>query len=528
MKDMYARVIPRKKILKHVKPFLYKIPEGIDVVPGDIVRIPLRNSALWGVVWTLEHKKPPFPVKDIEEVVQAYKMPQTSLDLLEWFARYYHVSLPTAAHTFLPDFTLKPKEIDQSEITTIPLQIAKYRIPTIRRAVEELGEDPATSFRIGKRGETLAFYRGLVSKNSNASFLFLCPDQKSVSEVASALKSFSPVTVTSHTNRGQASAKWIIANNTPGIIIGTRLAAFLPFKHLDKIIIDQDHNDTHKNYGGNPRYDAREVVQQLATRLETPLLHVSPTPRIEAWHHSQQKESFTQQVQSTTLITLNPHEGLISSSLKNLVSTKTPLLILFNRKGLAKLNVCKACKHSYPADTLTCPKCSNTGSFQAGIGLDELNKRFAETFPKKTIHLLDADHPETVEADITLATIFALSRDLSKYKAIVILLADQFLGTPSFRANETSFHLFSSLGQSHRNVYIQTFNPDSPVIQNALAQNYEAFYSEELEQREMFGYPPFGSVVNIINKATGEEQIVKNPDDLGVYGDDIIIDRTPD
>jgi primosomal protein N' (replication factor Y) (superfamily II helicase) len=85
-----------------------------------------------------------------------------------------------------------------------------------------------------------------------------------------------------------------------------------------------------------------------------------------------------------------------------------------------------------------------------------------------------------------------------------ILNADNHLQVPDFRASEQVFQMITQVaGRSGRGrlpgeVIIQTRMPDHPVIQLASTQNYEAFFEQELQLRELFQYPPLQRLIKIV------------------------------
>ena len=53
---------------------------------------------------------------------------------------------------------------------------------------------------------------------------------------------------------------------------------------------------------------------------------------------------------------------------------------------------------------------------------------------------------------------------------------------------------------------IQTINPDHYAIRCAADQNYEQFYSKEIEFRRLMSYPPYAALANIMVRSLKEEE----------------------
>ena len=93
--------------------------------------------------------------------------------------------------------------------------------------------------------------------------------------------------------------------------------------------------------------------------------------------------------------------------------------------------------------------------------------------------------------------------DFSNVTLVGVLDADQMLHFPDFRAFERSFQLISQVsGRSGRRkkrgkVIIQTMDPDHPVIQYIVHNDYEGLYTEQMEERQIFGYPPYKRMIRI-------------------------------
>lgn len=85
-----------------------------------------------------------------------------------------------------------------------------------------------------------------------------------------------------------------------------------------------------------------------------------------------------------------------------------------------------------------------------------------------------------------------------------VLNPDATLSIPDFRSSESIFQLFTQVaGRSGRadlpgEVILQTFLPDHPVLKLAASQDFDAFYRSEIEERRLFGYPPFTHLIKCL------------------------------
>ena len=106
---------------------------------------------------------------------------------------------------------------------------------------------------------------------------------------------------------------------------------------------------------------------------------------------------------------------------------------------------------------------------------------------------------------------------------------------PDFRSAERTFNLATQVaGRAGRRkeqgkVIIQSFNPTQDLIKDITNQDYIAFYTKEIEEREIFNYPPFVRIIKLTlrnrdSKITTEaayflvEQLQQNIPNHQVYG----------
>ena len=161
-----------------------------------------------------------------------------------------------------------------------------------------------------------------------------------------------------------------------------------------------------------------------------------------------------------------------------------------------------------------------------GLGSERLEDELHAAFPRARIARIDRDTVggkrdyETILAafrggdyDVLVGTqMIAKGHDIPNVTLVGVVNADIGLGLPDFRAAERTFQLLTqAAGRAGRGntpgiVLIQTINPDHYAIRCAAAQNYEAFYSKEIEFRRMMAYPPYAALANVIVRGAREEE----------------------
>ena len=91
-----------------------------------------------------------------------------------------------------------------------------------------------------------------------------------------------------------------------------------------------------------------------------------------------------------------------------------------------------------------------------------------------------------------------------------VLAADMSLYTDDYRSGERTFQLLTQAagragrGMREGEVVIQTYSPEHYAIKAAAAQDYEAFYEQEIRYRELLGYPPAEELMAVL--AAGEDE----------------------
>ncbi|NGX27425.1 MAG: hypothetical protein K940chlam6_01361, partial [Chlamydiae bacterium] len=218
------------------------------------------------------------------------------------------------------------------------------------------------------------------------------------------------------------------------------------------------------------------------------------------------------------------------------------ILLFLNRRGYHTTAICSACSHVEKCPhcdlTLTyhrkeatlschlcscrkpipksCPSCNADGPLKfKGAGTEMVERTLHALFPDIRTLRLDADttrHKGSHErifkqfrsgkADILIGTqMIAKGLHFPMVTLVGVLGLDGSLNIPDFRASENVFQLLTQVaGRSGRGeligeVLIQTHLPKHNTILHAASGDFENFYAEEIETREMFGFPPFTHLV---------------------------------
>lgn len=187
-------------------------------------------------------------------------------------------------------------------------------------------------------------------------------------------------------------------------------------------------------------------------------------------------------------------------------------------KSAGKLS-CHYCGYTIPAPKI-CPNCEENNFINLGYGTEKIEDDLQKIFPEARIARMDLDTTRTRTAyeniindfqsgatDILIGTqMVSKGLDFDNVAVVGILNADTLLNYPDFRASERAFQLMAQVaGRAGRKsgqgkVFLQTRQPENPIIPLIVGNNYMQFYDNQLSERMMFHYPPFHRLVYVYMK----------------------------
>jgi primosomal protein N' (replication factor Y) len=176
--------------------------------------------------------------------------------------------------------------------------------------------------------------------------------------------------------------------------------------------------------------------------------------------------------------------------------------------------VCHYCGTTY-APLHTCMVCGSHNFVQRNFGTERIEEQLREVFPDAKVARMDIDTVRGKNAHDVLIQQFEQRRidilvgtqmvvkglDFDHVDLVGILDADGLLHFADFRVNERAFQLMEQVsGRAGRKehggkVLIQTSNPAHPVLKYVQDHDYKKMFTDELEKRKQFFYPPFSRVI---------------------------------
>lgn len=290
------------------------------------------------------------------------------------------------------------------------------------------------------------------------------------------------------------------------VILGVRSSIFLPFRNLGIVIVDEEHENTYKQYDPAPRYHARNAAMVLAKIHNAKVLLGSATPSIESYYHATQskKYGFVElltryadiQLPEINVVDVKTERlqkkmtGLFSQKLidemTRAIASHEQIILFQNRRGYSPYMECRSCSYvprcKYCDVSLTlhrnddslvchycgytipvpqfCPNCGNPTLSNRGFGTEKAEEEITKIFPSAKVARLDLDVAksrksyesiisdfERGKTDILVGTqMISKGLDFEKVRVVGILSADQMLHYPDFRSHERAFQLISQVG----------------------------------------------------------------------------------
>ena len=356
-------------------------------------------------------------------------------------------------------------------------------------------------------------------------------------------------------NHTERLLQWqMIQDGGADIVVGTRSAIFSPLENIGLVIIDEEQEHTYRSESA-PRYSAHEVARQRAAENGALLLLASATPSTESYYAAQhgrtQLVRLTKRYGGNPLPKVqivdmraelasgNPREislAMEDAIRHNLEAGKQTILLL-NRRGYQTVAQCEDCREMLKCQKCSvpmvyhksahkllchycgsqldppparCPACGGKLQYR-GFGTQKAEEELAKLFPEARILRMDQDTTAAKDAhekllakfarheyDIMVGTqMVAKGLDFEDVTLVGVLGIDSLLFAQGFRAYETVFSLVTQVvGRSGRAkdpgfAIIQTTDPDNPVLNLAAAQDYDAFFEQEIAYRKLGLYPPF-------------------------------------
>ena len=536
----------------NLAPLTYESDQELEKFQG--VKASLRGKILTAFI-VKETGKPEFKTSKILEILPV-NLTSMQSELAIFISKYYTCELGVSLNLFEPNDTIAADQIYENQNFNVAPKLSEKQQEALdfinKRKISLIFGDTGS----GKSEIYIAKIREILNVGSQA--LFLMPEISLTPQMQKRLEGFFGEAVAVwHSKITPKKKEQILKDIKSGkvrLVAGARSALFLPLERLKLIIIDEEHDDSYKNTGSKPHYNARDLALFLTSKFDLQVVLGSATPSLTSFYKQEHFRLKGTYFDSQKNYIFDESETGISEILKDEISktltNKKQAVICLPTRANFKYLVCKNC-----GETVKCPFCSIGMSYykkqnvlkcqycehkmavpktchQCGsemieakkIGTSELLERLQAEFANARIAKFDRDEITTqnklVKAlkefndgkiDILLGTqMLSKGHDYHNVELAVIMGFDELLNFPDYKARERTLALAMQVaGRAGRNgvgrVIIQSKQRE---FFESYISDYDAFLKDEIGYREGL-YPPFTRLLRIIISHK-DENIVKN------------------
>jgi primosomal protein N' (replication factor Y) len=288
------------------------------------------------------------------------------------------------------------------------------------------------------------------------------------------------------------------------IILGPRSAMFLPFENLGLVIVDEEHDQSYKQFDPAPRYHARDAAIVLASMHQAKVVLGSATPAIETYFNAKTGKyglvSLNERfggVQMPEILVVNMKDekrrrqlrshfsSVLLDHLNRALENHQQAILFQNRRGFSlrieceecnwvpqckncdvtmtyhkkqELLKCHYCGYSRPVPPV-CEECGSPHLVMQGFGTEKVEEELSMILPEAKIDRMDLDTTRSKNAfhrifndfvdrktDILTGTqMVTKGLDFDHVQVVGVLSADNMLSFPDFRAHERSFQMMEQV-----------------------------------------------------------------------------------
>ncbi|TXE13926.1 primosomal protein N' [Seonamhaeicola algicola] len=284
------------------------------------------------------------------------------------------------------------------------------------------------------------------------------------------------------------------------IVLGARSSIFLPFTNLGLILVDEEHEQSFKQFDPAPRYHARDTAIVLAALHKANTLLGSATPSLESYFNAKHNKYGFVELMHRYNNVLMPDIELVDikdkhkrkrmkghfsdrliEEITEVLNEKKQVILFQNRRGYSPIVECNTCGHSPQCPNCdvsltyhqyrsqlrchycgyavimpkTCMACGSPDIDSKGFGTEQIETEVKQLFPEANVARMDLDTTrgkfgyekiitalEQQEIDILVGTqMLTKGLDFRNVNLVGIMNADNMLNFPDFRAHERSYQL---------------------------------------------------------------------------------------
>jgi primosomal protein N' (replication factor Y) (superfamily II helicase) len=545
-----ASVLPLVPAWRVDKTFDYSIPDKLvgKVAHGTLVRIPFGGRVVRGFVLGLTVATVDEDLEVLKGVVIATPLVVPPLDdVVAALATRYVVPRGRAFQRLVPPrVRVDPDPGSDAVGEVAPQHLARYENGDGLLAALQARSAGTWCIRCLPGEDKGRLIAEMIAALPTGAALVLVPEVRYGSQVLDGVARLIPdfVRLDSAQDDGGRSAGWVSmagGNRAGG---GGRGAVLAPAPDLALLVVDEEHHQTYKEDRA-PRFDARWVAIERATRQGALCVFMSASPSVEAGYsastgrYASVVPTRTDRRRARPVVELVPapedrsigpelHERMQST-----LRSKEKVALLAPSPAFSRAVWCGECRRSLrcprcesglfydrsasrvrcarcgfiDAAPEMCPTCGAAEFRFVGAGTERLQGQLAKAFPRAGVHRVDPADPSAMPrgpVDIYLTTWMGTKPVLRPDVSLVgVLDADWLMRRPDFRSAESGYQAMVEMAEwagpadDGGRLVIQTNEPNHHALQAVVRADYDFFLQRELEQREELSYPPFVQLVRV-------------------------------
>ena len=432
--------------------FTYQLNKDQKAKEGSVVIVPFgKSSKQIGLIDSIFKNKKinyDYKIKEVEKVFDSIILNKNIIQFIFWISNYTLSPVGLVLKLFLInekilDFSIDKKKENLLLPDAVKLNDQQQNAVTIIKNSFNKPSLPIVLEGVTGSGKTEVFFEAIeiiIKKKQQA--LIMVPEISLTPQIEKRfLKRFGFLPNIWHSKISDKIRKDIWHRSylgEPIIVIGARSSLFLPFKKLDLIVVDEEHDSSYKQED-NIRYQARDLAIVRAKIDKSLIILSSATPSLETQNNiNKKKYNHVYLPSQFSGIKLPPIELIdlkesklekdkwiskkIYEELFRCLEKKEQGLLFLNRRGYSPLSLCIECGYRYQCKQCTswlvmhkgkkrllchhcgsiypvtpnCPKCLKEDSIKlVGPGVERLEEELKLLFPKKSIGVMSSDNANT-------------------------------------------------------------------------------------------------------------------------------------
>jgi len=353
----------------------------------------------------------------------------------------------------------------------------------------------------------------------------------------------------------------IILDDNPVAIFGTHSFLFLPRKDFGEFIIEKESSNLYI-FKQKPYIDTRIFVENLALEQKVDLIFADSILRTETFWRIKNKEILkkepfkwinggdikeeivdmrkeknkdfqiiSKEVREEIKKNIKDQENMILFGLRGGYATTTICndcgtavlkdgkpLILFENKNTGERFFKDYNNKKYDAN-IVCSNCQSWNLKALGIGTEKIYEEVSKIIPKEKIFVLDKTSAKTEkmanliikefeksEGSVLIGTEIMLFYLTKKVNSFIIVSFDTLFNLPNYNIYEKILSLVTTIySLTKEKLILQTRYSDEKIIEHMESKNITEFYKGDIQNREIYKYPPFYTLIKVIHESSSKE-----------------------